>query len=85
MKDIVITPKESQMILEVLSLAAGSMQDFRVQAKPWINNAWHNSDKETEEGRNWFKLLNKGKDRIRHSKDYEKRVNALIRKIRKEL
>ena len=85
MQNITLTPQESQLILEAFTQIAGMQQDYRKEAKIRIDNCWKLSEKETEQGRYAFKILNKSKDRIRQSKAYEAKINNLIRKIRKGL
>ena len=85
MNSITLNPQEAQLVVSILTQIAGIQQDYRQQTKGILNDAWGHSEKDTEDGQEWFKVLNKGKTRYRQSKAYEAKVNNLIRKIRKGL
>lgn len=81
--NITINQQEGQLILQHLAWVADAEQYNRKYLKMAADMLWKNSDKDSPAGAEWFKQLNKVKDDIRSSKAREKKINAMIRKIKK--
>lgn len=73
---------EINFLLRCLAAASSNLQEQVKYVKKIEGEAWRESDKETAEGQEAFRMLNQIRTALKKAKVQQKRLNGIISKIK---